>query len=92
MAMKRITATVHGIVQGVSFREYTRREATRLRLTGWVANQLDGTVKVVAEGPETALQQLVQWLQRGPPAARVDQAKVAWSDATGEFHQFGIRW
>ncbi|RIK44748.1 MAG: acylphosphatase [Chloroflexi bacterium] len=90
--MKRIIATVHGIVQGVSFREYTRREATRLRLTGWVANQPDGTVKVVAEGAEAALQQLVQWLRRGPPAARVDQVEVVWSETTGEFHQFGIRW
>jgi acylphosphatase len=90
--MKRLTASVRGIVQGVSFRDYTRREATRLLLTGWVANQWDGTVKVVAEGPEETLQQFVRWLHKGSPAARVDQVDVAWSAASGEFRQFEIRW
>jgi acylphosphatase len=89
--MKRLTASVRGIVQGVSFRDYTRREATRLQLTGWVANQWDGTVKVVAEGPQATLQRFVQWLHKGSPAARVDQVDVAWTAATAEFRQFEIR-
>jgi acylphosphatase len=90
--MKRLSAVVHGIVQGVSFRDYTRREATRLQLIGWVANQWDGSVKVVAEGPEAALQRFMQWLHKGSPAARVDHVDVVWTEATGEFHQFEIRW
>ncbi|HMN27621.1 MAG TPA: acylphosphatase [Caldilineaceae bacterium] len=90
--MKRLAATVHGIVQGVSFREYTRREATRLGLTGWVANEFDGTVIVVAEGAEATLNSLLRWLHRGSPSARVDQVDASWLPATGEFYGFDIRW
>ncbi len=46
----RFKVTVYGRVQGVSFRYYTRREATNRGLTGWVRNEMDGSVKVVAEG------------------------------------------
>jgi acylphosphatase len=89
--MRRLTATVHGIVQGVSFRAYTQREALRLNITGWAANQWDGTVKVAAEGSDEALHRFVQWLHRGPPASRVDQVEIAWSDEPGEFKGFQIR-
>lgn len=89
--MKRISATVYGRVQGVAFRAYTLDEATRLGLTGWVANQRDGTVRVEAEGTESALQALVAWLHRGAPAARVDRVEVHWSEGTGEFHSFFVK-
>ena len=89
--MKRLTAIVYGHVQGVYFRDYTEQEATRLGVTGWVANQSDGTVKVVAEGADAALNQLVEWLHTGSPLARVDWVDVAWSAATNEFTRFRIR-
>jgi acylphosphatase len=89
--MKRMTAIVYGRVQGVYFRDYTEREAIRLHVTGWVANQVDGTVKVVAEGSEAALMQLVEWLHTGSPWARVDGVDVEWSDAIDEFTRFRIR-
>lgn len=89
--MKRLTATIHGHVQGVYFRDTTEREATQLDVTGWVANQADGTVKVVAEGPEAALTQLVAWLQIGSPLSRVEWVDVTWSAATQEFTRFRIR-
>lgn len=88
--MKRLTAIVYGHVQGVYFRDYTQREATRLSLTGWVANQGDGTVKVVAEGPEAALTHLVEWLHTGSPLAHVEWVAVTWSPATDEFTRFRI--
>lgn len=88
---KRIEAIVYGLVQGVSFRYYTRREARRLGLTGWVANRIDGTVKVVADGPEINLQQMIGFLQKGPPAARVDEVQVVWQEASTEFNEFSIR-
>ncbi len=88
---KRVEATVFGYVQGVSFRYYTRREAERLQLSGWVANDYDGTVKVVAEGSENSLQELVRFLHDGSPASRVDHVKVDWLDATDEFSNFTIR-
>ena len=90
--MQRLTAIIHGRVQGVAFRAYTQREAARLKVTGWVVNLPNGTVKVVAEGPDVALKQLEQWLHRGSPAARVVQVDVEWSDATGEFRRFGVQY
>lgn len=90
--MKRLEATVYGRVQGVSFRYYTQQEARRHNITGWVANQRDGTVRVVAEGSEEQLQQLEAFLHRGSSAARVDKVEADWRAATGEFTGFGIRW
>ena len=89
--MQRVTAIVHGHVQGVYFRDYTESEATRLDVTGWVANQADGTVKVVAEGSDAALTQLVAWLHTGSPMSHVDWVDVTWSSATNEFIRFRIR-
>jgi acylphosphatase len=89
---KRLEATIFGHVQGVSFRYYTRREAKRLRLTGWVANQYDGTVKVVAEGPEQSLQELTQFLAEGSPLARVDKVDTEWLAATNKFTRFNVRY
>lgn len=89
--MKRLTAIVQGRVQGVAFRDYTQQQATRLKVTGWVANLPDGAVKVVAEGEEVALQQFERWLQRGSPAAQVEQVGVQWTEATGEFARFQVQ-
>lgn len=92
MRQKRLEATIHGRVQGVSFRYYTRIEAQRLHLTGWAANHRDGTVRVVAEGPEAALQEFMAYLHQGPAMAHVARVDVTWSEATGEFPQFSVRW
>lgn len=89
--IRRLEATVFGYVQGVSFRYYTLREARRLHLTGWVANQYDGTVKVVAEGPQESLQDLARYLLEGSPLARVDHVQADWLDATNEFNNFNVR-
>ena len=88
---RRVEATIFGYVHGVSFRYYTQREAVCLQLTGWVANQSDGTVKVVAEGKQNSLQELASFLLQGSPAARVDHVKVDWLDATDEFSNFSVR-
>ena len=90
--MKRIDAIVYGFVQGVSFRDFTLREAQRLGLTGWVKNEPDRTVRLVAEGPEAALQKMVDWLHIGSPYGRVDKVEVHWAEATVEFTHFEVRW
>ena len=90
--MKRIEASVYGRVQGVSFRYYTQKEAFRLNLTGWVANASDGSVHVVAEGPEEALQKLVNYLHIGSPGAIVERVTTTWETPTQEFHRFSVRW
>ncbi len=68
---KAVRATVRGAVQGVGFRDLTVREAQRLGAMGWVRNAADGTVLVHAEGPESAVAELVSFLRKGPPGARV---------------------
>ena len=87
---ERLHATVFGRVQGVSFRFYTRDTAAELDLTGWVANRFDGSVEVVAEGPRSALDQLLEFLHQGPPMARVNQVLHEFYPATGEFKRFAI--
>ena len=89
---ERLHAVVRGHVQGVSFRYYTQETALALGLTGWVRNLRDGTVEVTAEGPRTALDQLVTFLRRGPVAARVAEVASDWSAASDEFSLFDIRW
>ena len=89
---KQLKAIVHGYVQGVSFRYFTHRAANRLGVTGWVANQPDGTVVVVAEGEEAALQGLLEFLHEGSPAARVSQVEERWAEATGAFSKFSVRY
>jgi len=63
---------VSGKVQGVCFRAYTRDEAERLGLRGYARNLDDGRVEVVACGDAHAVEALADWLQHGPPTARVD--------------------
>ena len=89
--MKRLRARIFGHVQGVFFRDTTRRKAQQWGITGWVRNERDGTVKVVAEGSEQNLEQLLDFLHRGPSAARVERVEAEWQSATGEFGTFHIR-
>jgi acylphosphatase len=70
---------IEGRVQGVWFRESTRREAVTLGLTGHAKNLPDGSVEVLACGTPAALDRLADWLGDGPPMARV--SNVEWSDS-----------
>lgn len=63
---------VRGRVQGVGFRWFVLREAERLGLGGFARNLRDGTVEVVSQGPDEALERFEQTLRRGPTGARVD--------------------
>lgn len=79
---------VHGVVQGVGFRYAMQREAIRLGLVGWVRNRRDGTVEAVVSGPESAVQAIIAWAHRGPPAARVESVAVTANE--GRFDAFEI--
>lgn len=67
---------IEGRVQGVWFRESTRREAEPLGITGYARNMADGSVEVLACGEAEALDRLGEWLKQGPPMARV--RKLEW--------------
>lgn len=88
----RLHAVVHGRVQGVGFRDFTERRAVELGLSGWVRNKPDNTVEVTAEGERTALERLLEFLQRGPTSARVSNVEVNWGTASGAFEDFRVTW
>ncbi len=91
-ASARLHARVHGLVQGVYFRDTTRQVAATLGVKGWVRNAADGSVEVAAEGPRHALDSLLAFLHKGPSHARVERVDAEWKTATGEFTSFEIRW
>ena len=72
----RKRVVVHGDVQGVFFRETTRRRAEQHGLAGWVRNNPDGTVEAVFEGAEADVERLVRFAQDGPSGARVERVEV----------------
>ena len=74
--------TVHGRVQGVWFRDSTRREAERLGIAGYAINLSDGKVEVLACGEPAALSELQAWLHHGPPMARVTKVESRGAEVT----------
>lgn len=88
---KRLRCVIRGEVQGVGFRLTACERARDLGLVGYVQNTPAGTVEVVAEGPESALDALKVFCYRGSDGARVDSVEVAEEKATGEFREFEVR-
>ncbi|MGD0248927.1 MAG: acylphosphatase [Candidatus Limnocylindrales bacterium] len=89
--MARLDASVRGRVQGVGFRYYVVAQASALGLTGWVANEQDGSVHCVAEGPRADLELLLEQLRGGPISAIVEYVAEDWLPYTGHWGSFGIR-
>jgi acylphosphatase len=88
-----VLATVHGRVQGVNFRFFVMRNATALGLKGYVRNLSDGrAVEVYAEGEKEKLDELLGYLNIGPPRADVRVVDVEWSPYRGNFSDFGVRY
>jgi acylphosphatase len=80
LADVRLTAWVHGYVQGVGFRWWTRARALELGLTGYASNQPDDRVLVVAQGPRADCQRLLDQLQGGKTPGHVDRVVADWSE------------
>ena len=79
-----------GRVQMVMFRDFTRRGALALGLKGTVKNNPDGSVAIVAEGPETALEKLLVRIRTGSLLSKVENVEVEWKEPTGEYADFII--
>ena len=86
---KSVRIRIRGRVQGVAYRASMARVAQGLGVAGWVRNRHDGSVEAVAAGPEAAVDALIDWAQRGPPAARVERIDV--EVVAGEFVGFEQR-
>ncbi|WP_092808537.1 acylphosphatase [Rhodococcus globerulus] len=84
----RLTAWVHGFVQGVGFRWWTRARALELELVGYASNQRDGRVLVVAEGDRESLERLLELLRSGTTPGTVDLVVDSWDAARGEMSGF----
>ncbi len=88
--MKTISISVRGKVQGVFFRANTEKIARELKLLGWVKNEDDGSVRIVARGDEASLKKLIDWCHKGPEAARVDSVEITEVDTDVPLGDFCI--
>ncbi|MFH1821825.1 MAG: carbamoyltransferase HypF [Methanobacteriota archaeon] len=87
----RVEIAVTGIVQGVGFRPFIYRLATRLGLTGFVRNMGDAGVQIIAEGEKLPLENFIASIRsENPPLSRIDDVKVAWKSSTDEFTIFRV--
>lgn len=71
--IESLLVTIHGKVQGVGYRHATVRRAHMLGVTGWVQNLPDGTVEALVQGTPDQVDQMLEWMHRGPPAAVVNE-------------------
>lgn len=83
---------VRGKVQGVWFRDFTRQRALEFGIKGWVKNQPDGGVYIVAEGEITDLETFADWVKQGPPLARVSSMGISRSDKITGFTTFEVKY
>ena len=90
--MQAFQAVISGRVQLVMYRDFAKRKADERGINGYVKNNDDGTVLVVAEGEKAALQQYLKQLREGPILARVDEVAVQSTEPSGQFDGFSIRY
>jgi acylphosphatase len=88
--MKQVRVKIHGLVQGVFFRDNTRKQARAFNILGWVKNNPDGTVSAVFAGESEAVDKIVAWCHKGPDSAQVGKVEVSEEESTGEFTSFEI--
>jgi len=86
----RLHAIFHGKVQGVFFRDFTRKNAEERGLVGYVKNNDNGTVELIAEGDKTKLRDLLALCQYKHPMAKVDKVEWVWQEYSGKFNAFFV--
>ncbi len=88
-----VRAVVYGRVQGVYFRAFVEEKAAELDLKGYVRNLPGGrSVGVHAEGEKEKLEKLINYLKVGPPGAKVEKVVADWSEYSGKYSRFSIRY
>jgi acylphosphatase len=89
---KQMRLTITGKVQGVFYRSTAKRNAMELKLKGYVKNIEDGSVVLVAEGPEEKLDELLKWCWTGPENAEVRNIEVKWFSCEDKYPDFSVRY
>ena len=89
--MKTFHVRIVGNVQGVFFRDYTRRQAETLEIIGWVRNRSDGSVEALISGKEPQIKKMIKWFHQGSPASSVQNVIIAETDCPPETNAFLIR-
>lgn len=87
---KQLQANITGRVQMVMYRDFAQRKARKLGIVGSVKNLPNGSVEVIAEGEEEVLNDYVKYLDRGPILAKVENIRIDWAEAKGQFSDFLI--
>ena len=88
----RVHIFVSGKVQGVFFRENTKKKAEELLISGWVRNLPDERVEAVFEGERENIEKILKWAKKGPFFAKVDNLEILQEDYRGEFDNFEIKY
>jgi acylphosphatase len=91
MAIKRLHLVIHGAVQGVYFRDYSKAEALKLGVAGWIQNMSNGTVEAVIEGEDDQVSLMLDWLEVGSPGSEVEKIVAREERPYGETGAFNIR-
>ena len=86
--METLDVRITGRVQGVGFRAATVRQAHLLGITGWVRNAPDGSVEALLQGSPEQVDQMLSWLHRGPPQAKVAEVIHSQNDTERHFDNF----
>jgi len=89
---KRIHVIVEGRVQGVYFRAFTRDEAVRLGLCGWVRNRSNGSVEAIVEGKKSDVGKMEHWFRQGSPHSIVEQVHITEEPPVGDSSTFEIHY
>jgi acylphosphatase len=84
------TIKISGRVQGVGFRYFCYRRGVACGLAGWVRNDPDGSVSILAEGDRAGIERYIEELKAGPPAAVVADVDVDWREFSGRHSSFEI--
>lgn len=88
--MVEMRAIITGKVQGVRFRDYVQNVAGEIGIVGYVQNQVDGSVFVLAQGEPEILKSLVEYLHEGPSLAEVEGVAVEWGTASVTCDDFSL--
>jgi acylphosphatase len=90
-AFYRVHIWVRGRVQGVGYRAFVQQSAMVMGLKGWVRNVGWDQVETIAEGDKPVLERFIEAVRTGPRASQVEDARVEWEPAMGEFESFQVR-